>query len=187
MENTSLANLDHLLQCKAALPGVPPQLRLSLASTISRIREVNKVEQREQTETCGYCFTDIDVAKDKLELVKRSKAETNMLKITCRLCKKVCRSEVIEKIPERKTEMSLKTKPTGFHMEANENHSNKKKKRSKDHNAGLVLPVSKKNALLGPSKTSPKTSLASKAKLKILMSYSDMPQRSGLQDFLKKL
>ena len=149
--------------------------------------KAQRKEQREQTETCGYCFADTDVAKDKLELVKGGKTETEILKITCRLCKKVCRSEEVEKIPERKTEMSLKTKTTGFYIEANENHSNKKKKRSKDHNAGLVLPVSKKNTLLGTSKTSSKTTLASKAKLKILMSNSDIPQRSGLQDFLKKL
>ena len=189
MENSSLANLDHLLGCREALPGVPPQLRLSLASTISRIREVNKVELREQTETCGYCFSDIDLARDEVELVKRKKAETDILKITCHMCKKVCKSKEIEKILERKTEVSVTTETTGFNMEAIENHTKKKKKRKKDDNAGLIIPVSKKtkdNSFLGISK-SPKTVSASKSKLKMLMSKSEAPQRGGLQDFLKRL
>merc|ERR1712083_809048 len=194
MENSSLDNLDHLLQCRAAVPGLPPQLRLSLASTISRIREVNKVEMREQTETCGYCFKDIDVAKDDLELVKRNKAETDVLKITCHMCKKVCKSMEIEKIPERKTEVSVvTTKTTGLKSEATENHSKKKKKRKKDDTAGLILPVSKKatnNSFSGMSKApsvaaSSKAVSASKAKLKMLMSKSETPTRGGLQDFLK--
>jgi len=201
MENSSLANLDHLLGCRAALPCVPPQLRLSLASTISRIREVNKVELREQTETCGYCFSDIDLARDEVELVKRKKAEPDILKITCHTCKKVCKSKEIEKIPERKTEVSVTTETetmgSNIVIEATENHTKKKKKRKKDDNAGLIIPVSKKtkdNFFLGISKTStitatpsPKTVSASKSKLKMLMSKSEAPQRGGLQDFLKRL
>ena len=128
MENPSLVNVDHLLQCKEALPGVPPQLRLSLASTILRIREVNKVELREQTETCGYCLTDVDVAKDGVEFVKRNKAEIDRLKITCHIWKKVCRSNSIEVMPERRREVTVATKRiTGLSKDANVHHTRKRK------------------------------------------------------------
>merc|ERR1711909_158570 len=181
MENSSLANLDHLLGCRAALPCVPPQLRLSFASTISRIREVNKVELREQTETCGYCFSDIDLARDKVELVKRKKAEPDILKITCHTCKKVCKSKEIEKIPERKTEVSVttETENMGLNIEATENHTKKKKKRKKDDNAGLIIPVSKKTKIISSWEYQKLQQLplpllhtvsASKSKLKMLMS-----------------
>ena len=90
MENWSNRNLEHLVQCKAALhPNIPPQLRLSLANAMTRIREVNKVDVRE--DACGFCFTVIDVEKANMEIVKTTKTQTQMLKITCHLCKKICK------------------------------------------------------------------------------------------------
>jgi hypothetical protein len=68
---------------------------------------------------------------------------------------------------------------------------NKKKRKPKEANAGLILPQDKKKSVihqtLKPPTPSSKPSPMSKNKLKLMMANKDPPRRGGLQDFLKQL
>ena len=69
-----------------------------------------------------------------------------------------------------------------------EDMKQKKKRKNKEANAGLLLPqVKSKHPQNITKPTVAKTNPMFKSKLKFLMGKMEAPKRSGLQDFLKKL
>ena len=125
MENSSEKNLDHILSCTAALPGLP-QLRLSLNSAAARIMDVNRLDRKDNAEVCGFCFTEIDVSKAKMELVTVKKSKDEVLHICCHMCNKVCQTKEIDQIPERNNNHRLKISDTNVGV--NKDARSKKKK-----------------------------------------------------------
>lgn len=182
MENSSEKNLLHILSCKSAMPCLP-QLRLSLNSAANRIVMVNRLDKKDDADVCGFCFTEIDVSKAKMELIKVKKSKCEILQISCHMCHKVCQTKEIEQIPERSAEPD-QTCHTNV-ASSKDASSKKKKKRRKDDNAGLTIPIAKTHSAAiskPPDKSLMKTSF-SKDKLKLLMSKNDSPKRGGSRIF----
>lgn len=186
MEDTSLLNLRHIASCNS-LVSTLPQLRLSLGSASSRIKEANKIEAKNNGELCDFCFTSIDRTKANVELTESKKGQMDILTIACHICKKVCHRKEIEKIPEREFKDHVKSVQSRSTDDMSDLSVKKKKKKKKEENAGLIMPIKKVQNSMKPNSSSMNKSSISKDKLKLLMVKSEAPKRGTLQDFLKKL
>jgi hypothetical protein len=196
MEGDSTSHLNSAyLSCSLALSPLPPQLRLSLNCALSRIQQSSRESPSPAGDSCPFCFSSLDLTRANMETVSLKKSRDRLLKISCHLCKKTCKTRVVEPSKEA---IPLNTVSSSIDCRISDSVS-KKKKKKKDLNAGLnissssakhskpVLPKNSTSVQTKPVKTSGLTkSSMSKEKLKLLMG-DNTPKRSVLQDFLKKL
>ena len=192
---------------------LPPQLSLVLGESLARLdRQAGAHPRRGH---CGHCHARRDGARARLEQVAASRSRPGMVREACHRCGKVVDTRLVDTsavdssdpngslvdrsnpsdkvLGQRVVDInSQRDKVTnskdGGPKLKTEDGKQKKKRKSKEANAGLLLPKVKSKHLHNITKpTAAKANPMFKSKLKFLMGKSEAPKRSGLQDFLKKL
>ena len=189
---------------------LPPQLCLVVGESLARLDR--KVGDHPRRGHCGHCHIRRDGARDRLEQVAASRSKPQMERVVCHRCGKVLDTRLVDNsvldtsdrlvdvsgsvdkvLNKRVMDMNSPRDKGTVSLEGGmkiktEEVKHKKKRKSKEVNAGLLLPQGKTKLLQTSMKPlTAKVNPMSKNKLKFLMAKAETPKRSGLQDFLKQL
>jgi len=175
---TAAAASRHLARVEEALgPGAPTQIMLAVREAMTSLG------RKEKNTNCSYCHLKMDMTKASVEVTKQKKME--VVKVHCHRCKRLhsTKKEIDKKVFDQVQSDAKQT------IEQRQ----KKKRKSKEANAGLIIPLKKKPSSISSTpypvlKIVKPSKLDNSKKLKLLMSQQQQtPKRGGLQDFLSKL
>ena len=140
---------------------------------------------------CKFCYSTLPTIKVLTRLSgskKRSKVDHKKFVTFCRVCKKKYPEALSAKLQIRKKSTSIKgVEPANTIDSENKHDKPKRKKKSKDENAGLILPPKVVPIVQAPNKTEKRHGDAFKGNQKLLQMLSKSEKHPKMNNKLEML